>query len=93
MNSNFFINSFNELLDQTKALGEDGVAATTTAAIPVKVVVSPKAAEEYKKKNALEESTTDISKLVPNITPGETPIVKKKPFMEMLVDVLENRNG
>ena len=73
-----------------KSLEEDGVAGTTTASIPVKVVVSKEKQKEYVDANKVLE-TTEISKLVPPITPSANGIDmnRRKTFLEFLVDKID----
>jgi len=80
--------------DNKTNLGEDGMAATTTASIPVKIAITQKMQKEYTDKNAKTESA-EIKDLVPPITPSamttaNTPI-KKKAFLEHLVDSLTKK--
>lgn len=92
--SNIFYNNFKEMLEKDypvkKSLDEDGVAGTTTAAIPVKVVVSKEKQKEYVDANKVLE-TTEISKLVPPISPSANGIDmnRRKTFLEFLVDKID----
>lgn len=98
MMSNIFYDNFKEMFEKNypkKALEEDGVAATTTAAIPTKIAITPKMQKEYTDENSKMEDIGNISSIVPNITPssmtsGATPI-KKKSFLECLEDALNKR--
>lgn len=90
---NIFYNNFKEMLEKnypTKSLDEDGVAGTTTAAIPVKVVVSKEKQKEYVDTNKVLE-TTEISKLVSPISPSANGIDmnRRKTFLEFLVDKID----
>lgn len=84
--------NFEDMLGSTKPLEEDGVAGTTTAAIPVKVVVTKEMQKEYTDKNKGIGETLDTQTIVAKVTrPAMSSIVipvKRKSFLECLGDSL-----
>lgn len=85
---------YNDIM--VRVFGEDAVASTTTANIPVQPVVQPNVAKKYKERNAQKaEETTNIVTLVPRIVPSQTLAeepIQHKTFMEHLLLVMKNDN-